>query len=180
MNPRRALLLVVLVTGAAAIVTGVGWQLRLSGRPAGHDAGPGAPASAPSRAEVSAVAVLRAWDERRAAAWAAGDPVALRRLYAAGSRTGAADRRMLAAYAGRGLVVTGMHTQVLAAQVRSADPDLLVLEVTDRLSGGQVDVGGARLVLPRDTASRHLVELVRERGRWVVSEVLAGVPTESG
>ena len=43
----------------------------------------------PTPAEpVDALAVLRAWDERRAAAWARGDPAALSELYVAGSRTG--------------------------------------------------------------------------------------------
>lgn len=36
--------------------------------------------------ELRALRVLRAWDARRAAAWASGDPAALVELYVAGSR----------------------------------------------------------------------------------------------
>jgi hypothetical protein len=49
----------------------------------------------PGPSAGAALAVLRAWDERRAAAWAAGDPAALEELYAAGSAAGAEDDRLV-------------------------------------------------------------------------------------
>ena len=73
---------------------------------------PPAPVAPTRDATPRAVRVLHDWDARRSAAWAAGDPAALRSLYVAGSRTGRADRAALAAYAERGLRVPGLRFQV--------------------------------------------------------------------
>jgi len=118
------------------------------------------------------IAVLRAWDADRAAAWSTGDPAALRDLYTRGSSAGRSDRAMLASYVDRGLRVTGMRMQVSAVDVVRAGDDRVVLLVTDRLSAGAVVTGPDGAVsLPRDRWSTRQVELVREGGRWRVGSV---------
>ncbi len=120
---------------------------------------------------VDALAVLHAWDERRATAWARGQPAALSELYVEGSRTGRADRRLLASYADRGLRVTGMRVQVLAASLVSMTPTTLTLTVTDRLVGAVAMAGDRRVVLPRDDPSTRVIVLRRVAGEWLVAEV---------
>jgi hypothetical protein len=94
----------------------------------------------------------------------------LRRLYADGSRTGAADVRLLRHYLARGLVAEGMATQVLALDVVERAPSRLVLLVTDRVVGARA-VGGASLVAqPADRASTRRIVLVRAGEEWVVAE----------
>jgi hypothetical protein len=117
-------------------------------------------------------AVLHDWDDRRAAAWAAGDVGALRALYTPGSAAGRADVAMLRAWRARGLRVTGLRMQLLAVHVRLRAPDRLVLVVTDRLAGGVVVPGP--LGLPRDLPSRHVVTMRRVAGEWRVSRARPG------
>jgi hypothetical protein len=115
-------------------------------------------------------AILTAWDERRAAAWAAGDAAALASLYADGSRTGLADVRLLRHYRERGLTVEGLSTQVLALEVVERSRERLVLVVTDRLVGGEAVGGTTPVALPGDRASTRRIVLVRGGEAWVVSE----------
>lgn len=174
MDPRR--LLPVLTAVACALV--VATLVVGHGRPdTGRAVVPprDAPATAPATGSPAAptpgpAAVLAAWDERRAAAWARGDAEALADLYAAGSRSGAADVRLLRAYARRGLRVEGLTTQVLALRVVERTPRRLALVVTDRLVGGSAVGGAAPVALPVDRASTRRVVLVSRRGRWVVAE----------
>jgi hypothetical protein len=176
MDPRR--LLPVLTAVACALV--VATLVVGHGRPDDSrraDVPPReAPAAAPSPAAPAAPAhapgaVLAAWDERRAAAWARGDAEALADLYAPGSRSGAADVRLLRSYARRGLRVEGLTTQVLGLRVVERSPRRLVLVVTDRVVGGSaVGSGAAPVALPADRASTRRVVLARQRGRWVVAE----------
>ena len=91
-------------------------------------------------------------------------------LYAEGSRTGAADVRLLGHYRERGLTVEGLTTQLLAVAVVQRGPRRLVLDVTDRVVAGRA-VGGARPVaLPTDRASTRRVVLVRPGRTWLVAE----------
>jgi hypothetical protein len=123
-----------------------------------------------------ALAVLHAWDVRRAEAWATGDPGALGRLYTERSRAGAADVALLRRYAARGLVVRDLRMQVLRTRVLVARPRLLELEVTDRLAGATaVRVGdpGAARRLPADAASTRVLVLRRPADRWVLARVSA-------
>ena len=114
--------------------------------------------------------VLAAWDEQRAAAWASGDVDGLARLYVDGSRTGAADVRLLRHYRSRGLTVEGLTTQVLALEVVDHTPARLVVVVTDRVVGGRAVGGRSPVALPADRASTRRVVLTREGGRWRVVE----------
>jgi len=181
---RRSILLTVFVAGVCAVLSGALWQLSSGGASqASQDTSTtgavvtsGATSSAsavPSvdRAEQSeALAVLRAWDLRRARAWAAGDVPGLRRLYTAGSVTGAADCADLQSYVDRGLVVEGISTQILAASVISSEPNRLVLDVTDRLAASTAVGDGVRLKLPGTQAKELTVELVKQHGGWLVRE----------
>ena len=126
--------------------------------------------SVPSVAASGPAVVLAEWDRRRAAAWAEGDVEALRELYVDGSRTGAADARLLRHYRTRGLAVTGLTTQVLALDVVERTPSRLVLVVTDRVVGGRAVGGGTPVALPADRASTRRVVLRRDGGRWRVVE----------
>lgn len=126
--------------------------------------------AAPDRELVSALGVLRGWDARRSAAWRAADPVALRSLYAHGSRAGAADVRLLRAYDDHGLVVRHLWTQVFAVRVLRRTPDTWRLRVFDRVAGGVAERAGTPVPLPSTRPATRDVDLRRERGSWVVVE----------
>jgi hypothetical protein len=173
-DPRRLLPVLAAVAAAcvvATLVVGVARPDPAPEVPGGAAADrrmtSGAAGSAPGPA-----AVLAQWDGRRAAAWASGDPRRLRSLYAAGSRTGDADVRLLRHYVSRGLRVEGLTTQVLALEVVRRSSRRLVLDVTDRISGGAAVGGTTPVALPADRASSRRVVLVRPGERWLVAEVL--------
>jgi hypothetical protein len=163
--------LAVLVLGLCAGVVGLEAAARLTAGPS-QSAGPVASARPADR---FALDVLREWDDRRAAAWAAGDPARLARLYTDGSSAGAADMALLRRYRDRGLVVRAMRMQVLRARVLTSRPGRLVLEVTDRLASAVAlgTTGGERR-LPLDVATSHQLVLRRVAGEWRVARVSAG------
>lgn len=147
-------------------------------RPSGTGRGPDrTPARAP-RPEARAAAVLRAWDVRRAQAWAAGDDRGLRDLYVPGSTAGRADVAMLARWRHRGLAVEGLTTQLLAVRVLATGPRRLLLRVRDRVMGARVapagptstGPGAAEPLAPGAEATRE-VALRRLAGRWRVASV---------
>lgn len=164
-----------------AVALLAGWAALRPDPPGGttHAAPPASrpPAAAPVHADpaVAALAVLRQWDQARAAAWERGDPAALRSLYVPGSRAGKADVAMLSRWRERGLRVRGMRTQVLAAAVRVRGPDRVVLVVTDRLVGAVAVPGGEPL--PRDQPTTRRLELRRVGGRWLLA---GSVPLSRG
>ena len=169
MDPRRLLPALAAVACACVVatlvVTLVPWR-----DTSGDLRRPVAPASSVPSTPPGPTAVLAGWDERRAAAWASGDADALARLYVDGSRTGAADVRLLRHYRSRGLTVTGLATQVLALDVVDRTPSRLVLLVTDRVVGGQAVGGSVPVALPADRATTRRVVLRREDGDWRVVE----------
>lgn len=131
-------------------------------------------------ADESALSRLRAWDARRAAAWASADRAALRALYVPGSVAGRRDVAMLDAWTARGLRVRGLRMQLLAARVRVHRDARVVLRITDRVARA-VAVGlGVRRPLPRDAPSTRTVELVRAAGTWRVAAVRPVAPAPSG
>jgi hypothetical protein len=119
------------------------------------------------------VELLRAWDVRRAEAWARGDPRRLRALYTPGSVAGRHDRAMLRAWAARGLAVRDLRTQLLAVRVLRHTRSTWTLRVTDRLAGGTAVGRGPDRPLPRDEATTRTVLLRRLGGHWRVASVLA-------
>ena len=154
----RALLAAPLVL-AATLLCALAWPaptVRTTGAPVAAD---------------PVVEALRAWDVRRAEAWAADDPAALRALYADGSRTGRADVALLREYAARGVAVSGMAMQLLAVEVIERDDDAATLVVTDRLARVEARHHGRALTLPADLPTTHRVTLVRVGERWLVDEV---------
>ena len=131
------------------------------------------------RPEAVAADLLHAWDQRRAAAYASGEPAALRPLYVPGSPAGRADRALLRAYDDRGLRVVGLRTQVLAVEVRRGTDRAWTLRVTDRLVGGVAVGRGERVALPRDRPSTWRIRLVRHDGAWRVAQARPARTTAS-
>lgn len=177
MNLRRALLLVAFLLGVSAVLTGVMWQVDQAGRaepPVAVPSDPPAPPREPPLSERErALKVLREWDAQRSEAYAAADVTALGRLYAAGSTAGANDTAMLRRYAARGLRVTGIRTQILAADVRDLSATKVRLQVTDRMVGARAVCRAETVDLPHDRASTRTISFVRRNGSWVVDEVRA-------
>lgn len=162
MDPRRLLPALTALACACVVVTLVVVLARPGDR---------APAAAPVAPVSPGVArILADWDERRAAAWASGDVGELTSLYAVGSRTGAADVRLLRDYLERGLTVEGLTTQVLALEVAARSPRRLVLVVTDRVVGARAVGGASPVTLPADRASTRRIVLVRAGEDWLVAE----------
>ena len=114
------------------------------------------------------VAVLREWDRRRAAAWASGDPAALRSLYVPRSTAGDRDAARLSRWLDRGLRVRRLDTQVLRTQVITRHRARLVVSVTDRVARAVV-TGGVRL--PDDAPSTWRITMRRFEGEWLVASV---------
>ncbi|MFT4010181.1 MAG: hypothetical protein QM655_09105 [Nocardioidaceae bacterium] len=119
--------------------------------------------------EAAALEVLQAWDATRAQAYERGDLGALIQLYEPGSDLAREDRRVLAAYLRRGLVVHGMRTQVLDVAVDHFDAGTLLLRVTDRVthawaSGSQ----GGVAVLPVAEPIRRRLAFVKRDERWLL------------
>jgi len=169
-DPRRLLPVLTAVAVACVAATLVVTLARQRPEPRpGPRPGP-APEVAARVAPDGPAAILSAWDERRAAAWADGDPEALRRLYAAGSRAGAADVRLLRHYVARGLTVEGLTTQVLSLEVVRRSPARLVLVVTDRVVGGRAVGATSSVALPGDRASTRRVVLIHTGEQWLVAE----------
>ncbi|WP_110183221.1 hypothetical protein [Nocardioides solisilvae] len=159
---RRAAVLSVVVAVASLLATTAVWfaVARESPREVAETRGP------------AHVEVLRAWDRRRARAWAEGDHAVLRRLYVAGSATGRKDVRMLRRYRDRGLRVEGLQTQLVSVDVVEQKDDRLVLDVVDRVAAAFVVGDGVRRALPEDRPTRRRVEVVRRAGEWLVAEVV--------
>jgi hypothetical protein len=173
-NPRRLALALSCLLLATLVLAVLAWRA---------DRPPAARAADLQQERVAdaddALAVLRAWDGRRARAWAASDVVALGRLYTVGSRSGRHDRALLEAYADRGLRVRGLRMQVLAVDVRSRSSRRMVLVVTDRLADAVAVGHGVRVPLPSDRASTWLITFVRAAGEWRVAEVQARAATRT-
>lgn len=124
---------------------------------------------------VAAAAVLREWDDARAAAWAAGDERALRALYVRDSAAGERDLAMLRRWSERGLRVEDMRTQLLSVEVLQRSDRRLVLRVTDRLAGAVAvrDGDGEEWSLPRDRADTQRMAFRRTSEGWLLASARA-------
>jgi len=147
-------------------------------RPVAEVRGAPAPSLEASAAEAPTgpppVALLRAWDEQRADAWARGDPRLLSSLYTRRSLAGRHDRAMLRAWLARGLVVERLQTQLLSVRELASTRSTWTLLVTDRLSGGVAVGRGTSRALPRDGPTTRTVRLRLVDGRWRVAPVRPG------
>ena len=191
---------------AFALTVGAPWPGPAgSSRPAGPpvQAGPASPSVAPrSGSDTGPPAyagaghdrwtrVLQQLDRRRAHAFAAGDAAALSTVYEPGSAVLARDRAVLAAYAGRGLVVHGATLRLLDLRAHRVGAGTVVLRVVDRMRTATARTGDrAAVVLPRDRPTVHRLVLHRgprrladrrggravrvTRGRRAVTRVSAG------
>lgn len=158
------------------LVTGLVVGLAVLAGPAGHPGVRGATAPRVMVAEACvprALAALRGWDRRRARAWTTGAGAALISLYTPGSRTARRDVAMLDAYRARGLRVLWMRRQVLALRVRTCSDRRMSLLVTDRLADAVAAGHGRRTGLPPGRPTTRRIDLLREKGRWCVTEVYA-------
>ena len=171
MRTRTLLLLATVLTLAALVAAAVAAEGVTAGGAAMPRRTP-PPADIPSSGSLWAAAVLHAWDQQRAAAWADGDVGALAGLYTSGSRTGARDVADLRHWRRRGLRVVGLRQQVVALRLHVPAPRHLVLTVTDRTVDG-VAVGSRRTALPTSAWVSHRIRLRRVHGRWLVEEVSA-------
>jgi hypothetical protein len=126
--------------------------------------------AAPPSDTIRALAVLRDWDRRRAAAWRRGDPVALGRLYTAGSRTGRRDEADLERWRHRGFRVVGLRQQVSAAHLAADGRRRLILVVTDRTVDGIAVGAGRRTSVPQSDWATHRISLRHTRAGWQVME----------
>ncbi len=120
----------------------------------------------------SPVALLHAWDRRRAAAWASGDARALRSLYVEGSAAGERDVTMLRAWSERGLTVAPLEVQVLAGRVVARAPGRVTFVVTERLARAEARAGSRAWLLPQGQAGTRRVTMWRVAGRWRVAAVV--------
>lgn len=174
MNLPRLLFLVLVLFSVGVGVTGV-VALTGAGAPRPVMSVPDEPQTSPTPRDASpgaeALAILHAWDERRAGAWAAGDVRALGELYTEASAAGHRDRAMLLRWVDRGLGVRDLLMQVIASRVRFHTSERIVLVVTDRLARAEAAGAGVRQVLPQDNASTWTVCLRRVSGEWRMESV---------
>src|SRR4051812_29313736 len=119
MHARTALILATALTVTTVAVAAVGTGGAVSGA--------ARVTARPVTTAARALAVLHTWDLRRSAAWSRADPVALARLYAVGSRTGARDVHDLRRWRRRGLRVVGLHQQVAAVDAQAQTTRSLLL-----------------------------------------------------
>lgn len=167
MNPRRLLPWLVVATIVVLVLTALTAVLMRD-----TDSSPTPQATTAAKTPAWR-AILAEWDTARADAWATGDLSALRALYVEDSVVGRRDASMLRAYVERDLVVRGLATQVLAAELVSSRADRLVVRATDRVVGGRVTSAGASqgTALPRDRATTRRLEFRRVAGTWLLAGV---------
>lgn len=116
--------------------------------------------------------VLQLLDRVRAKAWRQVSPTLLRRVYLPSTPEAQRDLSMLRQYAERGLSVEGVRLAFGAVIVARRTPQMVRLRVIDQLrEATAVDQRGRRLKLPRDSPTRHTIELRRSAGSWRIAEV---------
>jgi eukaryotic-like serine/threonine-protein kinase len=170
----------VIAVGAVAIALG-GWWGR-------HDAS-GAVVASPTRAAPTAssspgvawLAVMTRLEQARAEAFASGDVRRLDAVYATGSPTGAADRRLLGRMVRHGEHAVGLQAFVESVDVVAATDVRATLRVSDALTAYDV-VAADGHVLRRGhgrPTRRWTMTVVAAPGGWrvwSVRRVAAGVP----
>lgn len=120
--------------------------------------------------QCHAAQVLHRWDRSRMRAFVAADRTALTRLYETGSLAGRRDLALLERYAGAGVRITAMTTQVFSLRARAVAQDRIVVDLVDRVAATGGD-GVRCLRLPSSAPRPHRVELRHRDGSWVVAAV---------
>lgn len=177
---RRAHRPAVLVVAVAAVI-GVfvaAALIGLGGRPAERPAPIALPGSGSGgnvdRPGERWLSVLERLDQHRDQAWRTGDPVALRRAFAVGSRPLLADRAALRRYLDCGYAVRSARLSFWDVHVVARDKRGVTLRVVDRLGRVMVTHGaGAATPLPDDRPSRHRITLARGSYGWRITSVQA-------
>jgi hypothetical protein len=169
--PPRLLVPVLVVGSLIGVFVVLAWPAPGSGGGTSPEAPPVASPRPASRTEVEAAGVLRSWDRRRAAAWAAGDRASLAALYVPGASAGAADAAMLGEWTARGLAVDRLTTQLLAVEVVAHGPGRWVLRVRDRVTAAVAAGPGLIEALPAGAETERQVVLRRSDGTWRVASV---------
>ena len=128
-------------------------------------------ASLASSPQVHWTAVLGDLDEARAAAFSAGDPSLLDRVYARGASGREVDAATIRAYARRGGRVTGAQLMLLSCRLDESSSRRVRLAVVDRLGAARVVwADGSSRSLPRDLPTKHRVTLVRTAEGWRIGD----------
>ena len=174
----------------AAVLCAAALTVLATGCRSGPDEGPVAAATEPlpstqgadprTGAQVTgrsqALSVLREWDSRRSAAFAADDERSLSRLYVPGSPLASQDLAVLRGYRERGLRVLHAEQQVVSVEVHETSSQQVTMSVVERLAAGRVEVVpsmGASTrpdrPLPASGFSRRVLRFERTRGEWRLS-----------
>ncbi|MCW2751595.1 MAG: hypothetical protein JWR83_2705 [Aeromicrobium sp.] len=115
--------------------------------------------------------VLSGLDQARAAAFSAGDPALLDRVYARGSPGRDEDAATIRAYARRGGRITGAELTLLSWRLDDTSPRRVRLVVIDRLAAARVVwTDGTSRSLPRDLPTKHVITLVRTTDGWRIGD----------
>jgi hypothetical protein len=115
--------------------------------------------------------VLGGLDEARAAAFSAGDPALLDRVYARGTSGREVDAATIRAYARRGGHVAGADLTLLSWRLRDSSSRRARLVVIDQLAAARVVwADGSSRSLPRDLPTKHVITLVRTSAGWRIGD----------
>lgn len=126
----------------------------------------------PGSPRDSWVTVVAGFDLIRAEAFEQDRPDLLSQIYAAGSPLLARDRKILASYVGRGIVIDDLRMDVESAEEIQRTPTLVRLDVVDRLILTRVHLpDGSLRDLPRDLPTRRIVELSLTAQGWRISSM---------
>jgi hypothetical protein len=118
-------------------------------------------------ADLHWVGVLTDLDHARAAAFSAGDPSLLNRVYTRDSPGRDVDSSTIKAYAGRGGRITGAELTLLSFRVLHSSKRRVQVVVIDRLAAARVVwADDSSRSLPRDLPTKHVITLVRMSAGW--------------
>lgn len=130
----------------------------------------GEPAPAPTDWRL----VLLRLDHARGAAFAAGDPSALARVYVPGSAALMADRQAMATLAEGRRSVSGLRHDLKSLRVGNEGPLRVELHVTEALAAHSLtDQTGAVIQRPTGPVVARVVVLRRTSGGWRVEQISA-------
>lgn len=156
--------LVLLVLAEGVVLGGSTAQVQAGGGSSPSPPRTGAAAGEPGGEACEWADVLARLDRQRAAAWRAGDPERLARVFAPGAPVLQRDRARLAEYVSRGFRVVGVRTSYATCRVVDRSSTKVTLDVVDQLTPALVvGAGQKRRRLPFDQPSSHRITLESTR-----------------